>query len=56
MVIVWYYVYVRVFNWQMYLEIIKFGNNPNYYSAFIILKLAIYLMYIDTSRPKLGIP
>jgi hypothetical protein len=28
MVIVRYYVYVRVFNWQMYLEIIEFGDSP----------------------------
>jgi hypothetical protein len=30
MVIVRYYVYVRVFNWQMYLEIIEFGDSPTF--------------------------
>jgi hypothetical protein len=27
-----------------------------FFSSFIILNLMIYLMYVDTSRPKLGIP
>jgi hypothetical protein len=56
MVIIRYYVYIRVFNWQMYLEIIEFGDSPIFCSLFIILKLTICLMYVDTSRPKLGIP
>jgi hypothetical protein len=55
MVIVWYYVYIRVFNCQMYLEIIEFGDSLIYCSSFIILKLTICLMYVDTSRPELGI-
>jgi hypothetical protein len=55
MVIVRYYVYVRVFNWQMYLEIIEFGDST-IFNLFIILKLMICLMYVDTFRPKLGIP
>jgi hypothetical protein len=28
MVIVQCYVYIRDFNWQMYLAIIEFGDNP----------------------------
>jgi hypothetical protein len=42
MVIVWYYVCVRVFNWQMYIEIIEFDDNPIYCSSFIILKLTMF--------------
>jgi hypothetical protein len=54
-------VYVREFNWEMYIEIIEFGNSPNFCSSYRSLNLTICLMYVEiidlvgTSSPKLGI-
>jgi hypothetical protein len=61
MVIVRCYVYVREFNWQMYLEIIEFGDSPIFCSLYRSLNLTTCLMYVETvdlvgtSSPKLGI-
>jgi hypothetical protein len=56
MVIVGCYVYVREFNWQMYLEIMEFGDSLIFCSSYRSLNLMIYLMYVDTCSLKLGIP
>jgi hypothetical protein len=62
MLIVGCYVYVREFNWQMYLEIIEFGDSLIFCSSYRSINLTICLMYtenidlVDTSSPKLGIP
>jgi hypothetical protein len=53
MVIVQCYVYVREFNWQMYLEIVEFCHNSIFYCSYKSLNLTIGLMY---ASPKLGIP
>jgi hypothetical protein len=36
MVIVWYYVSIRVFNLQIYLEIIKFCGSHKYYNSIYV--------------------
>jgi hypothetical protein len=36
----------------MYFEIIEFSDSHIYCGSFIILKLTICLMYVNTSRPK----
>jgi hypothetical protein len=51
-------VYIREFNWEMYLGIIEFGDSPIFCSSYRSLNLTTYLMYIDLvgmSSPKLGI-
>jgi hypothetical protein len=55
-------VYVREFNWRMYLEIIEVGDIPIFCSSCRSFNLMTCLMYVenvdlvDTSSPKLGIP
>jgi hypothetical protein len=45
-VIVWYYVYVTMFNLQIYLEIIKFCGSPKYSNS-IYLKLNLLCCSLD---------
>jgi hypothetical protein len=46
MVIVWYYVYIRVFNLQIYLVIIIFCGRPKY-SNLIYLNLNLLCASLD---------
>jgi hypothetical protein len=60
MVIVGCYLYVRGFNWEMYLEIIEFGDSSIFCSSYRSLNLTTCLMFVEiidlvgTSSPKLG--
>jgi hypothetical protein len=48
-IIVWYYVYVTMFNLQIYLEIIKFCESPKYCNS-IYLNLNLLCAGIDFRR------
>jgi hypothetical protein len=48
-VIVWYYIYVIVFNMQIYLEIIKFCGSPKYCNS-IYLNLNLLCARLDVRR------
>jgi hypothetical protein len=48
-IIVWYYVYVTMFNLQIYLEIIKFCESPKYCNS-IYLNLNLLCAGIDVRR------